>query len=71
MKTKLLAALLACLASTALIAADSPAVGAGAPDISVTDSKGKTHSISQYKGKTVVLEWFNPSCPFVAKASCG
>lgn len=67
MKTKLLTALLACLASTALIAADSPATGAAAPDISVTDSKGKTHTISQYKGKTVVLEWFNPGCPFVVK----
>lgn len=67
MKTKLLVTLLACLASTALIAADSPATGAAAPDISVTDSKGKTHSISQYKGKTVVLEWFNPGCPFVVK----
>jgi peroxiredoxin len=67
MKTKLLVALLACLASTALIAADSPAVGAAAPDISVTDSKGRTQSISQYKGKTVVLEWFNPGCPFVVK----
>src|SRR5688500_18655742 len=67
MKTKLLVALLACLSSTALIAADSPAVGAAAPDISVTDSKGKTQSISQYKGKTVVLEWFNPGCPFVVK----
>ena len=42
MKTKLLVALLACLASTALIAADSPSVGSTAPDISVTDSKGKT-----------------------------
>lgn len=67
MKTKLLVAFLACLASTALIAADSPAVGAAAPDISVTDSKGKTQTISQYKGKTVVLEWFNPGCPFVVK----
>jgi peroxiredoxin len=67
MKTKLLAILLTCAASTALIAADSPATGAAAPDISVTDSKGKTHTISQYKGKTVVLEWFNPGCPFVVK----
>lgn len=67
MKTKLLLTALTCLASTALFAADSPAVGAAAPDFSVTDSKGKTHSVSQYKGKTVVLEWFNPGCPFVVK----
>ena len=67
MKTKLLLTALTCLASTALFAADSPAVGAAAPDFSVTDSKGKTQSVSQYKGKTVVLEWFNPGCPFVVK----
>ena len=53
--------------STALFAADSPAVGTNAPDFSLTDSKGKTQSVSQYKGKYVVLEWFNPECPFVKK----
>src|SRR4051812_4070857 len=67
MKTKLLVSLLSCVASTALFAADSPAVGTTAPDFSATDSKGKAHSVSQYKGKYVVLEWFNPECPFVKK----
>src|SRR3954464_6728922 len=67
MKTKLLVSLLACVASTALFAADSPAVGTTAPDFSVTDSKGKTQTLSQYKGKYIVLEWFNPECPFVKK----
>jgi peroxiredoxin len=67
MKTKLLTALLTLAASTALFAADSPAVGTTAPDFSLTDSKGKTQSVSQYKGKYVVLEWFNPDCPFVKK----
>jgi peroxiredoxin len=67
MKTKLLLSAIACLASTALFAADSPPVGSTAPDFSVTDSKGKTQSLSQYKGKYVVLEWFNPDCPFVKK----
>jgi peroxiredoxin len=67
MKTKLLLSVLTCLASTALFAADSPAVGSAAPDFSVSDSKGKTQSVSQYKGKYVVLEWFNPECPFVKK----
>ena len=67
MKTKLLTALLTIAASTALFAADSPAVGTAAPDFSLTDSKGKTQSVSQYKGKFVVLEWFNPECPFVKK----
>ena len=67
MKTKLLTALLTLAAATALFAADSPAVGTNAPDFSLTDSKGKTQSVSQYKGKYVVLEWFNPECPFVKK----
>jgi peroxiredoxin len=67
MKTKLLTALLTIAASTALLAVDSPAVGTNAPDFSLTDSKGKMQSVSQYKGKYVVLEWFNPECPFVKK----
>lgn len=67
MKTKLLTVLCTLAASTALFAADSPAVGTTAPDFSVTDSKGKTQTVSQYKGKYVVLEWFNPKCPFVQK----
>ena len=67
MKTKLLLSAITCLASTALFAADSPSVGSAAPDFSVSDSKGKTQSVSQYKGKYVVLEWFNPECPFVKK----
>ena len=67
MKTKLLTGLLTLVASAAIFAADSPAVGTTAPDFSLTDSKGKTQSVSQYKGKFVVLEWFNPECPFVKK----
>ena len=67
MKTKLLTVLLTIAVSSALLATDSPAVGTNAPDFSLTDSKGKTQSVSQYKGKYVVLEWFNPECPFVRK----
>jgi peroxiredoxin len=55
------------LATTALYAADSPAVGSAAPDFSLPDANGKTHSLSENKGKYVVLEWFNPECPFVKK----
>src|SRR3977135_533302 len=67
MKTKLLLSLAVSLVATALFAADSPPVGSTAPDISATDSKGKAQTLSQYKGKYVVLEWFNPECPFVKK----
>src|SRR5213592_3366043 len=65
MKTVLLA--LISLTATTLIAADSPPVGTAAPDFSLPDTAGKTHSLSEYKGKYVVLEWFNPECPFVKK----
>jgi peroxiredoxin len=65
MKTALL--LLISLTATTLIAADSPPVGAAAPDFSLSDTSGKAHSLSEYKGKYVVLEWFNPECPFVKK----
>jgi peroxiredoxin len=53
--------------ATAVFALDAPPVGSAAPDFSLTDAKGKTRSLSQYKGKYVVLEWFNPECPFVKK----
>ena len=38
-----------------------------APDFTLTDSNGQKHSLSDYKSKFVVLEWFNPDCPFVKK----
>ena len=64
MKTTLLS-LAALLAATTIYAA--PEVGSKAPDFSVKDTNGKTESLSQYKGKYVVLEWTNPDCPFVHK----
>src|SRR5438128_2841040 len=39
----------------------------GCARFSLPDASGKTHSLSEYKGKYVVLEWFNPDCPFVKK----
>src|SRR5260370_12207410 len=67
MKTKLILTIIASLVTTALYAFDPPPVGSAAPDFSLTDPKGETHSLSQYKGKYVVLEWFNPEWPFVKK----
>src|SRR5260370_28898267 len=67
MKTKLLLTTLSALVASALYAADVPPVGSAAPDFSAPDAIGKTQSLSQYKGKYVVLEWFNPECPFVKK----
>ena len=67
MKTKLILTIVASLVTTGLYAFDPPPVGSAAPDFSLTDAKGKAHSLLQYKGKYVVLEWFNPECPFVKK----
>jgi len=67
MNMKLLLPAVTLLIGTALLAADAPPVGSAAPDFSLPDAKGQTHSLSQYKGKYVVLEWFNPQCPFVKK----
>src|SRR2546429_5565370 len=67
MKTKLLLTTLIAFAAGALYAADVPPVGGAAPDFSAPDANGKTQSLSQFKGKYVVLEWFNPECPFVKK----
>lgn len=38
-----------------------------APDFQLTDSYGKTHKLSDFAGKYVVLEWINFDCPFVVK----
>lgn len=47
-------------------------IGEAAPDFSLTDTKGAQVSLSQYKGKYIVLEWFNYDCPFVVKHyGCG
>jgi AhpC/TSA family len=42
-------------------------VGAAAPDFSVADHNGRAVALTDLRGKTVVLEWTNPECPFVAK----
>jgi peroxiredoxin len=67
MKTNLLLLTLTAICSGALNAAEAPKVGAPAPAFSLPDSHGKTHSLGDFKGKYVVLEWFNPGCPFVQK----
>ena len=42
-------------------------VGEPAPDFVLTDTHNAEHTLSEYKGKFVVLEWTNPDCPFVKK----
>jgi len=42
-------------------------VGQPAPAFSLKDEVGASHSLDQYRGKIVVLEWTNPECPFVQR----
>ena len=67
MKIHALLTALLLIAANNLTAADPAKVGSPAPAFSATDAKGKTHSLADYKGKYVVLQWFNPECPFVKK----
>ena len=60
-------ALAALAASTQYAHAGAAAVGQAAPDFTATDALGKSHKLSDFKGKHVVLEWTNPGCPFVVK----
>ena len=46
-------------------------VGDAAPNFSLAGADGQTHSLADYKGKTVVLEWTNADCPFVKKHYSG
>ncbi len=61
------AAAIAALALTAGAALNSWAVspGSAAPAFSVVDSNGKTRTLEEFAGKTVVLEWTNHDCPYV------
>lgn len=62
----------AALLGAALLTPANPAgaaavVGQPAPEFNLTDASGKSHALSAYKGKWVVLEWVNFECPFVKK----
>ena len=44
-----------------------PEPGNLAPDFTLVDTSGETHTLSDYQGNVVVLEWLNYDCPFVGK----
>ncbi len=59
---------LATLIATHPVAADqAPAIGQRVPEFSLTDSHGQVRSLGEFHGRFIVLEWFNPECPFVRK----
>jgi peroxiredoxin len=66
-KTFFLGALAAFALTVAIPAHAAPEIGKPAPEFTGTDSNGKDHKLADFKGKTVVLEWTNPECPYVVK----
>lgn len=57
----------AMIVALAVPAAAQQANGQKATDFKLTDASGKTVQLSDFKGRTVVLEWNNPGCPFVQR----
>lgn len=53
-------------ADVASALADLP-IGTAAPDFRLDDPHGRPVALSDFKGRTVVLEWTNPECPSVRK----
>lgn len=66
-KIQQITALIALLWVVPTAAGATVTVGEAAPDFTLTDSAGESHKLSDYHGKTVVLEWTNHLCPFVRK----
>ena len=54
-------------ALNALAADPTFRVGSAAPPFTAETSEGRRVSLADFSGKTVVLEWTNPDCPYVAK----
>jgi peroxiredoxin len=61
----------AALPLTGLVLAPSLALAKAAPAFTAVDIDGKTRSLSEFKGKVVVLEWVNEGCPYVKKHYSG
>jgi peroxiredoxin len=67
MRRTVLALVAATAAASAAPAAAQAVVGQTAPAFTLPDSHGKAHSLADFGGKVVVLEWWNAECPFVGK----
>jgi peroxiredoxin len=64
---KLTALLIAAVAAVSSPVLAAPVPGQPAPAFRGVDVNGKPVSLADFRGKTVVLEWNNPNCPFVQK----
>ena len=54
------------LAAAAGVVKAQAELGRPAPPFDVTDTAGRRHTLGEYAGKVLVLEWTSPSCPFSA-----
>lgn len=59
--------LVSCADEAVAFNSPGPEVGKPAPAFTAADTTGRTHSLDQYRGKWVVLEWLNHECPYVRK----
>ena len=64
---RLVLGMLAAIAIASPCAAAAPAIGQPAPAFAAVDSNGRSRSLAEFKGKTVVLEWTNNGCPYTRK----
>lgn len=67
MKKLLFAVLIVAVAFGVSTKLSAVKVGDPAPAFTTVDDQGKTRSLSEFKGKYVVLEWHNNGCPYVKK----
>jgi peroxiredoxin len=58
---------LACMVGLTTATAWAVQPGSAAPDFSARDTHGQAHTLAEYKGKYVVLEWHNRECPYTHK----
>jgi peroxiredoxin len=58
---------LAAVVQVAVQAQDGPEIGKTAPEFTLPDTYGTSHTLEDYRGEWVVLEWLNYECPYVGK----
>lgn len=67
-KLTIIAIMFAAIFTAQLTAKNTKAeIGKEAPNFTLTSAEGNSHSLADFKGKYVVLEWVNFDCPFVKK----
>ena len=67
MKTLVTATAILAISAMATTASAKIANGTNVTDMTVTDSNGVQHNLSDFNGKRVILEWTNDGCPYVKK----